>query len=130
MSAPRVMKQDILNACEGMLRKSLYVVLTKPVNGLGPIMENLKPHLDYQIELERRGIMFGAGPFFDDAETEWLGDGMVIIRAGSLAEAREIAAADPMHASGARTFTVRPWLLNEGTVTIKITYSNGGREVV
>lgn len=130
MSAPRVMKQDILNACEGMLRKNLYVVLTTPVNGLGPIMENLKPHLDYQIELERRGIMFGAGPFFDDAEAEWHGEGMVIIRANSLVEAREIAAADPMHKSGARTFTVRPWLLNEGTVTVKITYSNGGREVV
>ena len=28
---------------------------------------------------------------------------MIIIRAGSLAEAREIAASDPMHASGART---------------------------
>src|SRR5690606_34596680 len=100
------------------------VVLTTPVNGLGPIMENLKPHLDYQIDLERRGIMFGAGPFFDDAEQEWHGEGMVIIRASSLAEARAIAAADPMHMSGARTFTVRPWLLNEGTVTVKITYSN------
>lgn len=130
MSAPRVMKQDILNACEGMLRKNLYVVLTTPVNGLGPIMENLKPHLDYQIELEKRGIMFGAGPFFDDAEQEWHGEGMVIIRAGSLAEARQIAADDPMHKSGARRFTVRPWLLNEGTVTVKITYSDGKREVV
>ena len=38
---------------------------------------------------------------------------MVIIRAGSLAEAKEIAASDPMHASGARSYTVRPWLVNE-----------------
>ena len=35
-----------------------------------------------------------------------------------------------MHASGARTFTLRPWLLNEGMVTMKVTYSDGGREVI
>ena len=74
--------------------------------------------------------MFGAGPFWNDDETEWLGEGMVIVRAASLAEAREIAAADPMHASGARSFTVRPWLMNEGTVTVKIRYSDGSREVI
>lgn len=130
MSGPVVTKQDIMNACEGMLRKQLYVVFTTPTNGLGPVMENVEPHLEYQVELERKGIMFGAGPFWDDKEENWLGEGMVIIRAGSLAEAKEIAAADPMHKSGARSFEVRPWLLNEGTVTIKIDYSNGSREVV
>ena len=35
-----------------------------------------------------------------------------------------------MHASGARSFTVRPWLMNEGTVTVKIRYSDGSREVI
>ena len=55
---------------------------------------------------------------------------MVIIRAGSLAEAKEIAASDPMHSSGARDYKVRPWLMNEGTVTVKIRYSDGSREVV
>ena len=55
---------------------------------------------------------------------------MVIIRAGSLAEAREIADSDPMHASGARDYTLCPWLMNEGTVTIKLRYSGGSREVI
>lgn len=55
---------------------------------------------------------------------------MVIIRAGSLAEAKEIAASDPMHKSNARSFTVRPWLMNEGTVTVKLTYSDGKREIL
>ena len=27
-------------------------------------------------------------------------------------------------------FTLRPWLLNEGAVTMRITYSDGGREVI
>ncbi len=130
MSGPKVMKEDVMNACEGMLQKQLYVVFTTPTNGLGPVMENIGPHLEFQVSLEDRGIMFGAGPFWSDDETEWLGEGMVIIRAGSLEEAKEIAASDPMHSSGARSFTVRPWLMNEGTVTVKIRYSDGSREVI
>ena len=130
MGMPPIPAKDILKACEAMLRKQLYVVLTKPTNGLEPVMAVLKEHLDFQIDLERRGIMFGAGPFWNDAEDLWEGEGMVILRAGSLAEAKAIAAADPMHKSGARSFTVRPWLLNEGSVTVKLTYSDGKREVI
>ena len=121
---------DILQACETMLRKQLYVVFTKPTNGMGPVMANLKEHLDFQIDLEKRGIMFGAGPFWNDAEDAWEGEGMVVIRAASLTQAKAIADSDPMHKAGARSYTVRPWLLNEGTVTIKLTYSDGKREVL
>ena len=130
MSEPRVMAKDILEASNGMLQKQLYVVFTKPAGGMGPVLANIKEHLDFQCDLERRGIMFGAGPFWTDDEQEWLGEGMVIIRAGSLDEARQVAAEDPMHKCGARVFTVRPWLLNEGTVTVKVTYSDGRREIV
>ena len=130
MSGPEIKKQDILAASKGMLQKQMYVVHTFPTDGMGPVMENIEPHLKFQIELEEKGIMFGAGPFWDDAEEKWEGEGMVIIRAGSLSEAKEIAASDPMHSSGARDFTVRPWLMNEGTVTVKIRYSDGSREVI
>ena len=130
MSLQSIPKTDILKACEAMLRKQLYVVFTKPVKGLEPVMAVLEQHLAFQIDLERRGIMFGAGPFWNDAEDAWEGEGMVILRAGSLDEAKALAAADPMHKSGARTFTVRPWLMNEGSVTVRITYSDGKREVI
>lgn len=130
MSGPEIKKQDILAASKGMLQKQMYVVHTFPTDGMGPVMENIEPHLKFQIELEEKGIMFGAGPFWDDAEEKWEGEGMVIIRAGSVSEAKEIAASDPMHSSGARDFTVRPWLMNEGTVTVKIRYSDGSRELI
>ncbi len=130
MSLQSIPASDILKACEAMLRKQLYVVFTKPSQGMAPVMAALKEHLEFQIDLEKRGIMFGAGPFWNDAEDAWEGEGMVIIRAGSLAEAKAIAAADPMHKSGARSFTVRPWLLNEGTVTVKLTYSDGKRDII
>jgi hypothetical protein len=130
MSLQSIPKADILKACEAMLRKQFYVVFTKPVKGLEPVMAVLEQHLAFQIDLEQRGIMFGAGPFWNDAEDAWEGEGMVILRAGSLDEAKALAAADPMHKSGARTFTVRPWLMNEGSVTVRITYSDGKREVI
>lgn len=130
MSEPQISARDVLNASAGCLQKQMYVYFTRPANGMGPVMKNLEDHLKFQVELEQKGIMFGAGPFWTDDEERWEGEGMVIIRAGSLAEARRIAESDPMHESGAREFTIRPWLLNEGSVTMRITYSDGGREVM
>ena len=108
----------------GLLAKKLYVVFTKPINGLAPIMEVLDEHLAYQNKIQNEGIMFGAGPFSDDLEKTWDGDGMIIIRAESMAAAKVIADNDPMHKSGARSYQIRPWLLNEGRVTVDLTFSN------
>ena len=116
MSEPKITKHDILEKTPQMLQKQLYVIHTKPTNGLGPVMENIGPHLEFQVKIEQDGIMFAAGPFWADDEETWEGEGMVIIRADNLAHARVIAESDPMHASGARSFTVRPWLVNEGGV--------------
>ena len=125
MNEPKITKQDVLNASSEMLNKDLYVVFTKPTNGMIPVMENLEDHLKFQVSLEKQGIMFGAGPFWEDNEIDWNGEGMVIIRANSIDHAKEIASTDPMHKSGARNFTVRPWLLNEGTIQVTLDYSTG-----
>ncbi|WP_305986052.1 YciI family protein [Roseibium sp. MMSF_3544] len=129
MSGPNITKDDILKASAGMLQKQLYVVFTTPNDGMGPVMENIEEHLKFQVELEQKGIMLGAGPFWADDEHTWNGEGMVIIRADSLEHAREIAATDPMHSSGARSFKVRPWLLNEGRVTVEVNFSTGRHAV-
>ncbi len=132
MSGPEVNWEEMIAKCEdmGLLAKRLFVVFTTPTNGLGPVMEKLEEHLKFQGELEAKGIMFGAGPFPNDDEVNWGGEGMVIIRADSKADAEKIAASDPMHASGARSFKVRPWLLNEGKVTVELTYSNKAHKVI
>ena len=109
----------------GYLAQQLYIVSTRPVHGIGPVMENLATHLAFQEELERDGIMFAAGPNWTDDEQVWEGDGTVVLRAASLAEAKAIAARDPMHSSGARSFTVRPWLINEGTLTVQLGFATG-----
>ena len=114
----------------GLLAKKLYVVFTTPNDGLGPIMEILDEHLAYQNKIQNEGIMFGAGPFSDDTEENWGGEGMIIIRADSLAAATAIADNDPMHKNGARSYRIRPWLLNEGKVTVEMTFSNKSVDVI
>jgi uncharacterized protein YciI len=121
---------DVLKASEGMLQKQLYVIFTEPTSGMGPIMANVKEHLDYQIDLEKRGILFAAGPLWTDDGKSWAGEGMVIVRAASREGAVAIAEADPMHKAGARRFKVRPWLVNEGSVTVKIGYSDQKVEIL
>ena len=132
MSETSVPAKDIVEECQrrGYLARQLYMISTRPVAGIGPVMENLPIHLKFQEELERTGVMFAAGPNWTDDEQAWEGDGTVVVRASSLTEAREIAARDPMHINGARTFTVRPWLVNEGGVTIKLGFATGHFELL
>ena len=124
MSAPTPKEIIELSKERGYLAKQLYVIFTTPANGIAPVLEDLQRHLDYQESLEQRGVMFAAGPHWSDDEQRWEGDGMVVVRAGSLAEAEAIAKDDPMHASGARRYRVRPWLVNEGTMSIKINFAH------
>lgn len=110
----------VLDASKEMLQKQLYAIFTTPTNGLGPVFANLEEHLKFQVQIEQEGIMYAAGPMWTDDEQTWEGEGMVVVRAASRDAAIAVAERDPMHKSGARSFTVRPWLINEGSVTIRL----------
>jgi len=112
-----------------LLAKQLYVVFSEPTNGIGPIMEVIDPHVEYQTRLEMDGTMFAAGPLATEDERSWSGEGMFVYRASSIDEARRFADGDPMHQSGARTYRIRPWLLNEGTFSVRLFYSGGGPKI-
>lgn len=105
-----------------MLNQSLYVVTTTPARARG--IQNLLPaHLEYQVKMERDGILFGAGPLFHEGETVPYG-GMIILRAKDEAEARVLADADPFHIAGLRSYTLTRWKLNEGALNITVRYSD------
>lgn len=87
-----------------------------------------KEHHDYLVDLERRGILFGAGPFVDE-KGERVGVGMLIIRAPSTAAAKRIANAEPYTKAGQRVMTVTPWQRNEGTVSLSINFADGELKV-
>lgn len=104
------------------LRQPLYVITTRPARAPG-MQDVLPAHLEYQVGMERAGQLFGAGPIFEDGGTTPTG-GMIIVRAEDEDAARDLADADPFHAAGLRQYTLHRWLLNEGSMTFTVRYSD------
>ena len=107
----------------GTLGKELYVIHTAPKEGvtqdqLGAV---LPVHLEHQVKIERDGILFAAGPMTTE---DGVRRGLIIIRAGSFAEARKIADSDPFHAQGLREYTLERWSMNEGGFSVRVNYSD------
>jgi uncharacterized protein YciI len=125
----RVEANKIIEGSGNSLRMQLYVV-TSTAKSLEAVKQNLIEHRAYLRELEDRNVLFGAGPLWTDDGQYFEGDGLLIYRANSVEEAQGIAEADPMHTSGARTFTIRPWLLNDGKITVQITLSEPQRALM
>jgi len=109
----------------GALAFELFVAESIPKKGPEDIKAVLPKHLAYIQNLEKDGMLVMAGPLSDDTGEEMQGAGMLVLRATSMNEARELAANDPMHTTGARTFRLRKWLVNEGTISLTVGLSTG-----
>jgi uncharacterized protein YciI len=100
-----------------MWGRKLWVVLSK---GSGrDLAPHLAEHLDYLIALEAEGKIFASGPM----NLPGSGDGMTVLKVESDAEARAIAEADPLVTKAGRTFTLHPWTVNEGQLTLTVSFS-------
>ena len=104
----------------GALALELFVVISTPAKEPEDIKASLPAHLAYQGELEEKGALAFAGPMSDDTGELMQGMGMIVYRAETLDAARALAEADPIHQSGARSFTLRRWMINEGSVTLSV----------
>lgn len=106
-----------------MLGKKLYAVLSRARQGadLAPV---LRDHLEFMIGLEKQGVLFASGPLSGTP-----GDGLTILRAGSLQAAREIAERDPFVIQGLRNFDLREWTLMEGSIGITVNCSDRSIEL-
>ena len=107
----------------GSLALELYVVVSTPVKSPDEVKNVLPAHLAYQGEQEQRGQLAFAGPLSDLTGEQMEGVGMIIYRAESLQAARKIADEDPMHKSGTREYTIRRWLVNEGSMQLDVKLS-------
>ena len=121
-------EDHIRHLTQGMLRKKLYVVLSK--GGADPerLARHLPEHLEYMIALEKKGVLFASGPL-SDAEGTMRGDGLTILRAASAEEARRIAETDPFFVAGLRSFEVREWTLMEGSFSVRVNFSDQSLEI-
>jgi uncharacterized protein YciI len=113
----------------GALALELYVAQSIPAKGPEDVKAALADHLTYQADLERAGHLALAGPMSDETGDHMQGVGLVIYRADSLEAARALAEADPMHKTGARTFVLRRWMINEGSLTLQVGLSTGTVEL-
>ncbi len=109
------------------LGKEMYLVVTRPVRS-PEIEKRLQDHLDHQVELERKGIMFAAGPLYSRG-SQVPEAGMFVLRAGSFEEAEAICKTDPLHAAGLRTYTIQKWRVNEGSISLKVNFSDQTVEI-
>jgi uncharacterized protein len=100
-----------------MWGKKFWVVMSKG-NGRD-LIPHLAEHLEYLIALEAEGKVFASGPM----NVPGSGDGMTILKVETEEEARAIANADPLVSKVGRTFTLHPWTVNEGQLTLTVSLS-------
>lgn len=111
----------------GSLAFELFCTVSTPTGDGERLQATLPAHLAYLAAQESAGTLVFAGPLSDETGEEMQGMGMLIWRAASFEEAKALAANDPMHISGARTFTLRRWMINEGSFGVKVDL--GGQNV-
>lgn len=104
----------------GALALELYVAQSTPAKTPEDVKAALPDHLAYQAKLEVAGNLAFAGPMSDETGEHMQGMGLIIYRADSLDAARALAEGDPMHKSGARSFTLRRWMINEGSLNLSV----------
>lgn len=111
-----------------MLRKKLYVLLSKPLVAPEKLAPFLAAHLEYMISLEKRGLVFASGPLAD-GEGPPTGHGLTVLRATNAQEAHTLAGADPFVINGLRTFELKEWTVMEGTLGLRVNLSDQTIEV-
>ncbi len=111
-----------------MLRKKLYVLISKPLVPPEQLAPFLLAHLEYMIALEKRGLVFASGPLAD-GEGPPTGHGLTVLRAKDAKEARELAEGDPFFVNGLRTFELKEWTIMEGTLGVRVNLSDQTVEV-
>ncbi len=117
-----------------MARLQLYAIFMRPTEKYETDSEQgrelMRRHLQFQLEMEDKGVLLAAGPLEDFGRASTLqqfrestppGDrlidasGMYFIIAPSREAAEAIAFSEPFEEAGWRTHTLCSWQLNEGT---------------
>jgi uncharacterized protein YciI len=113
-----------------MGRVQLFAIFMRPTEQYNVTtpegQELMRQHLQFQLDLEDRGILLAAGPLdlktpapvgrFAPLEADPIVDasGMYFVAAGSREAAEAIAASEPFERAGWRTHKLCTWMLNEG----------------
>jgi uncharacterized protein YciI len=128
-------KTDVEIGKRPLAREQVYLCIMtntdSPPGDSPPRDVLMNAHKEYLADLERRGLLFGAGRLFNAEEDEHtaLGHGMIVIRAKTRTEAEAIACEEPFTKAGHRTMVLHPWQRNEGNVNISVRFMDSVLEV-
>jgi uncharacterized protein len=100
-----------------MLKKRLFVALSKAVARPEQMLPFVPEHLEYMNQLENEGKLFASGPFIQEGVL--VGDGLTILQTSTHA----LMSAEPLIKRGLREFELRPWELREGRMMITLNSS-------
>lgn len=118
----------IAELTQNMLRKKLYVLISRPLVSPDRLKPVLAAHLEYMIDLEKRGLVFASGPLADGAGPP-SGHGLTVLRAANADEARRIAEGDPFFVAKLRTYELKEWTIMEGALGLRVNLSDQSIEV-
>ena len=104
-----------------MLQKSYYVMF-RTVEDRSKIRPVLLDHYQWMIRLEKENKVLASGPMFKNDGTQ--GVGMTVFRCDSFTDAEALAAQDPFVVSGAVSFEVQRWQINEGRINVSVDFSD------
>jgi uncharacterized protein YciI len=111
-----------IDETHGGLQKLYFVCFSNPARPPAELEANLEAHKAYLSKLEREGKLLAAGPLLGD-DSKYDGTGLLVYRVSQRKEAEAIAQNDPFHAKGLRTYTLKPWQVNEGSFDVRLLFS-------
>ncbi len=115
--------QKIEQLLEPMLKMPLYAVISKCVKPADEILPLVPEHLEYMIELEKKGILWASGPFIEPGVL--VGSGLTILRAKDLSQAQSYMNEEPLVKRGLRQYEIWQWELREGYFQIGVEFGTG-----
>ena len=104
------------------LNAKSWVIQATDKDGKAPAGDVLAKSHAYYVKLEKSGTLFATGPVHDDkGKLEYE---QTVVFANSVDDAKKLAEADPAISSGARSYTLQTWEMNEGRVAVALDMSD------
>ena len=118
---PHDRKDIVAELLAPMLKKTLFVAISRVAAPAAEIEPFVADHLAYMNALEADGRLWASGPFIQEGVL--VGDGLTILSTATIEEAQKAMEDEPLIKRGLRTFELRRWELREGRMTISLNAS-------
>lgn len=107
---------------KSLMWKKSFFLMTRTINDPTKLAPVALLHYQWIIGLEKQGKVFASGPLFSPDGKQ--GAGMTVFRVASFEEAEKHAEEDPFVSSGAVTYDLQKWQINEGRLNITVDFSD------